>query len=605
MRNHSTITTTKRHQIISLMLLLAALFLSCSERVETETPVVVEEPEPIGLAFACVSSSNTRTRLIDDIVQNVTYRGISDFNFIAIKKVGGRISSVSNCEVDHRQTQDHLPNRYYHYNYCEMPQGANGCLVYAKAEDVDQGTPETTEAYNGMLSPSTYVANYVTSTDQIYFEPVAIYDDVETIPAEATTLADALTNIANATASGASWSTFNDPDLKPLFSHFTNYGYDLPGSAASVIQWINAVKEAAESLTPGDGSISMSIRDNIVARANESLETIDNMSSLEKTYPQNRYLPDGAAALRWTEVEEEGGAKVKKFVPQLQTTTLDDINSVSRFAYPPSLYYRVESDIWTSDNQVTFDMYRNRGTWEGAGDGAVQSLFTAGGTVTPTTKTVAVQDPLQYAVAQLSLKVKADGNTFTDQEGTVVAITNSIVDYFRLTGVIVGGQRRVGYDFKPLNNSDLDVKFMYDSQVASDFYLKKTAFESAKVFNTLVLQSYDYEAVKVILEFEYTGPNAFKCLNGWVYPNTRFYLVGEVPTKYSNNAADDNYKENPEDYEKRVFTQDYTTTILMTVTSLDKAYNVLPSILAQNLEIGVVTTPQWTAATPSDPVVMD
>jgi hypothetical protein len=45
--------------------------------------------------------------------------------------------------------------------------------------------------------------------------------------------------------------------------------------------------------------------------------------------------------------------------------------------------------------------------------------------------------------------------------------------------------------------------------------------------------------------------------------------------------------------------------ILMTVTSLDKAYNVLPSILAQNLEIGVVTTPQWTAAAPSKPVIMD
>ena len=48
----------KRHrktiQVYSLMLLVAAVLLSCSERVETEKPVVVEEPEPIGLAFACV-----------------------------------------------------------------------------------------------------------------------------------------------------------------------------------------------------------------------------------------------------------------------------------------------------------------------------------------------------------------------------------------------------------------------------------------------------------------------------------------------------------------------------------------------------------------------
>ena len=90
----------------------------------------------------------------------------------------------------------------------------------------------------------------------------------------------------------------------------------------------------------------------------------------------------------------------------------------------------------------------------------------------------------------------------------------------------------------------------------------------------------------------------FRCLNGYVYPNTHFYLVGEVklPAGAVNEA---------DDYKRRVFTQDYTTTIQMTVSSLEKAYNVLPSINSQNLEIGVMTTPMWIAAVPSDPVVMD
>lgn len=596
----------KRHrktiQVYSLMLLVAAVLLSCSERVETEKPVVVEEPEPIGLAFACVSSSNARTRLINDIVQNAAYRGISDFYFIAIKKDGSTIRSVSNSEIDHYQSQDHIPtnNRYYHFSFCEMPQGANGCLVYAKAEDVNQGSPEATASYNGMLDTSPYVSSYVTSTDQIFFDPVSIYGDVETIPEDATTLADALTYIASATASGANWSTFNDPDLKPLFAHFTNYGYDLPGSAASVKQWITALIDAAESFTPGDGSVSMKIRDNIVERAHEKLTAIASL-----TYPQNINLPDGAAALRWTEVEEND-VKVKKFVPQLQTTTLDDINSVSRFAYPPALFYRVESDIWTSNSLVTFDQYKEKEVWEGEGSDAVQYLFRNGPEVTTDTKTVAVKDPLQYAVAQLALKVKAEGNSFTDQEGTVVNINNGIKDLFRLTGVIVSGQRRVGYDFAPLNNSDVDVKFVYDSQVQNDFTLTTTGFDdqNVKVFNTLVLQSYDGENVNVILEFEYTGASAFKCLNGWVYPNTRFYLVGEVDLS-QGVLPDGLTTEQKNELKKRVFTQDHTTTILMTVTSLDKAYNVLPSILAQNLEIGIVTTPQWTAATPSKPVIMD
>ena len=95
---------------------------------------------------------------------------------------------------------------------------------------------------------------------------------------------------------------------------------------------------------------------------------------------------------------------------------------------------------------------------------------------------------------------------------------------------------------------------------------------------------------------EYTGTQEFKCLNGWVYPGTRFYLVGEVKLKDGEGGDQDS--------QGRVFTQDHTTTIQMTVTSLEKAYNVLPSILAKNLEIGVKTTPMWTAATPGS-VIME
>jgi len=62
---------------------------------------------------------------------------------------------------------------------------------------------------------------------------------------------------------------------------------------------------------------------------------------------------------------------------------------------------------------------------------------------------------------------------------------------------------------------------------------------------------------------------------------------------------------NIKDHEKRVFTQDYTTSVEMTVKTLEKAYNVLPSILAKNLEIGVQTTPKWVAVKPTGPVIMD
>ena len=592
------------------MLLVAIMLLSCSQQTDTIEPVVPvppAKPAPMSLAFASASSSQAQTRLTSDIVQNeASYRSIEDFRFFAFQKDGNTIQTISNFSVGQQEQEDKEKSRYYHFGYCVIPRGMNGCLAYAKAADVPQATPDKTAVYNGILNES--FPDNLTSTDQIYFEPVSICGDETTIPAGpagAMTLADALTEIANIQVNGAKWSTINSPDLRSLFSHFTNYGYDLPGSAASVREWINALKEAASGLTFGDGTTDKALCDQIIAKTTDYLSPEYESTLVGLTYPQDINLPDGAAALRWTDVEENG-VLVKKFVPQLHTTTLDDINSVSRFVYPPALYYRVESGIWTSDEEVTFDQYKEKTKWKGDSEDdpdAVQTLFHDGKSITTDTKTVAIQDPLQYAVAQLQLKVKVDDDnddtkliykTDEDQSYTI-PYTDGTKHYFRLTGVIVGGQRKVGYDFKPVTPFDVDVRFVYDSQVPSDFWLKKGS--TAEV-NTLVLQSYDHEDLNVILEFEYTGTTEFKCLNGYVYPHTRFYLVGELKADAFTSGGDDNNKD-------RIFTQDYTTSIQMTVKSLEKAYNVLPSILSKNLEIGVMTTPMWKAAQPSAPVIMD
>ena len=224
----------------------------------------------------------------------------------------------------------------------------------------------------------------------------------------------------------------------------------------------------------------------------------------------------------------------------------------------------------------------------------LDSYFKAGdGVVDENTKTVAVADPLQYAVAQLQVNLTASATSLPyDNSGDNDRKIN--ISKLSLKGIIIGGQRKVKYDFTPISDSDMDVKFVYDTQINSGLTTNGTTSQ------TLVLQSYEGQDLNVILEFEYIGDSEdkeFKCLNGWVYPGTRFYLVGEV--KLSEDAAND-----PLDYKRRVFTQDYITTINMTVNSLEKAYNVLPSILSKNLEIGVQTTPKWVGTTTA-PVILD
>ena len=554
-----------------------------------ETP---KEPESISLLLACVPASSDKalTRLEDQVVQLNSYRLITNLQVYAIKEGSPVDATVGLKEsaVKDNHTQ------FYHFGYCSMPTLTNGCLVYAKAEDVAQGTPAATLKYNGSLN--TVDPSEVQSKNDIQFSLESILDATEaresgdnlaTWEIEAWNLANALTAIVNNShneGNTLSWKTSTNAILKNLLQRFTNNGADLPGSAASVKQWMLSLKEAAETYYNNPPATIGDDEKTILNAIKDAVDGVVGGITVNATsYPRDVNLPDGAAALRWTG---------NKFVPQMQTTTLDDINSVSRFVYPPSLYYFVESGIWTSNSARTFNDYRNRTTWKGNDDNAVQTLFSDGGTIMTNTKTVAIADPLQYAVAHLTMEVKAGAAFLPYETGN-----EDKIDITKLTlkGVIIGGQRSVGYDFKPISNSLYDVNFVYDSQVSGAL---NTAGDT---YHTLVLQSYDGEDLNIILEFEYSAEatTGFKCLNGYVYPGTRFYLVGELKaTAFKEGTGDETSR-------GRVFTQDYTTTINMTVQSLEKAYNVLPSLLSSSLEIGVMITPQWISAEPSGPVVLD
>lgn len=588
-------------QTVGMILTGAVLFAGCAEQTETLKPVEPATPaEPvvpkddghIELAFACTPISTTttaNTRQANDVLQlNGTYRPISNFRFISlIKNNEGTIQSIPFSEVDHREDPADKSNaRYYHFGYCSMENGVNACLVYALAENVTQDTQQKTKAYNGVLKP--VIPANLTSQNQISFALEPILDATEarkeggdTWEQEAWALADALTDIAMA----EKWRTSTNIILKNLFENFTNHSANLPGSAASVRKWIASLESAVNGYLAVPPSALNALEISILTAIKTQIEATS--IPVENTYPRDINLPDGAAALRWIEVEVDGGNKVKKFVPRLQTTTLDDINSVSRFVYPPSLYYFVDSSIKTSDSSVKLATYQDKETWTEV----LSSYFKSGTSVSDLTRTIAIKDPLQYAVAQLSTKVKATADfEYPDVNGNAIDISK-----LTLKGLIVGGQRPVGYNFQPISEAESDVSFIYDTQF--DSYILETNPAENKVVNTLVLQNGKNEDVNIILEFEYSGTEAFKCLNGYVYPGTRFYLVGIVPALPEDQQTFD--------YLKRIFTQDYTTEVIVTVSSLEKAYNVLPSILSKNLEVGVMTTPKWLIATPSDPIRMD
>ena len=484
---------------------------------------------------------------------------------------------------------------------CEFSQGTNAILAYASsnttASSWQKGVLDATFNDYQPANISFRLRTIQSASDYLGTE------QVKTLPEQ---LADYLTDIANTSIGEGenikTWkayatSTTMNADLKLLFKNFTNQlsdevGEVLPGSSANVKAWVTELRKSLNVLSLTENSVDDQIRDKIIENINAQLDKLDPSTGDWKNFPASLYLPDGAAVVRWD------GAK---FVPETQTTTIADINNLERFTYPAEIYYYGNSATWVSDTNLS-NNFKEKETWKKASEtdeNYVLSGFTQG-PVLSSTKTVAMFDPLQYGVGQLKVQLQQTSENLKDSKD----INRSVgTENFKLTGIIVGGQLPVGFDFRPETvypvYSEADMRFIYDSQVNTNgtganepFYLS-TADET-EFTQTLVLQSYTGRSLKLVLEFENNSGQDFYGYNGTVYRGTKFYLVGEVvPT----------IKENPDVHENRVFTQDYITTVNVTVTSLAKAYNVLPNLMSPRLEMGLELTPKWVQAETTDVIL--
>ena len=442
---------------------------------------------------------------------------------------------------------NYVENDYsnYYVERCYLMTGTDRMLVYSKSKPVS-----TNPAINGKLSD---LPTFRTKTENITFSLSSIRETTEA-HADATALANYMTTIANTEG----WSTTTDPTLKSYYLDFIRSNGEggglMSGAAANIKAFVAALKDI--------------LKDNTDAVSTAIVTNIDNNSTIASiTYPRSIGLPDGAAVVRWTGT---------KFDVRTTTTTLDNINGINRYTYPAELMFFTDSPIRTSTEEVSKNTFQEMSAstpWATF----LNTYYKGSTSVNTNTKAVAVENPIQYGVANLQLTLTGMSTTLKDAKDIEVA--NTDMSTLPLKGVIIGGQHTVGHNMKPRNEqTDVDGRFIYETTIVDG---NKT--------NTLVLQSYDDEKVPVILELENKTGQAFTGKDGIVYPDTRFYLIGLIdPADKKNESID---------YTKRVFTQDYTTTISMSVTSLANAYTSMPDLLAPRLEVGVQVVTKWIQAT--------
>lgn len=619
------------------------------EVTDVPKPAPYPAPEPayvvadLALALPDISPSSAGTRMASEVVQDGSSRPVTILSITPFEKQGTISSTDKASYVDgwtsdvQYDDKDEGTRKYHYLGAMSFQRGVASMLTYAKAKPESAPSGATTKSYNGSLMTMVdrekkfnevageyYIPRFITP-GSLTFDLEPIYDiEHDGTPAQAEAIAGYLTTIANSkvTDNGITlrWKD-TDGVLKGLYNGFINMGNDarpglIAGSSANVIPFVNALYEDIDetlnstsiSLTDIQKELCNKIEENIrVGKELPSGEggfTVDNnkVTSLGLDYPGELGLPDGAAVLLW-DTEEQ------KFDVVTQTTSTSNITGMGRYAYPPELYYYGNSLIKTSNKEVGDDEYGELSTWK-----EVLDLYQDGTQVSGDTKAVAIKDPLQYGVGRLQARVNPVGNVLPDSNLDNIPVVNDNKPSFPITGIIISGQFPVGYDFTVIGDNtttaiandnesgDNSIEhFVYDRHVLNNqgekIYLSAT--EQTDEFNTLSLQTKTYSQEKpeesdvtVILEFENKSGQDFRGENKMiVYQNTKFYLVGKL--KLTPPKAGD------EDYKKRIFTQDHTTEVTMTINSLARAYNVMPNILSGRLEVSVEMKLKWTEATPT------
>lgn len=487
-------------------------------------------------------------RLSQDIVQGQqtpVFRGMDNIKLIpfagtpAAGEEGENIISLGAILSDELAAQT---NAKVYYDV-EIAQGVNNFLFYGEAKAAE-GTDDKT---NGALT-----ATISTTVNDINFALKPISPSAASNE-EAGKLVEALNNVSGVEG----WST-STSDLLNYYHSLTRLK---AGSANSILAALNDLKEG---ITAATASGETSLQGNILTAITTAISEVEKY-----TYPRNCNLPDGAVQVEWT-----GSA-----FQAVNATNIGNLSytSLDKFVYPSSLYYWVNTPIKTSDTPLA-SQFESQLNWNGC-----LGLYPSdNGKVGVHTSSVALVNPIDYAVARLDVSAYFNGDVTDNLQQTVAVTANGGIT---LDGILIGGQKNVIWDFTP--NSSSAEYTIYDASVTSTQL--KNSVNTDVIAQSLALQTADGTSVNFALELTNNTGKSFTGIDGIVPNGGRFYLVGKLVPEQSGNT--------------KVFKQDFTTTAKVKITSLAHAYNCIPDLKNPKLELGLSVDLTWQAGLSQEVII--
>lgn len=566
----------------------AALFLGavgftgCSSDDElSQNPVT---SEVVKTQFAISIPGATQTRMGQNIVQSTgnPFRGMTNVRLVPFD-LATTPSSKSNPLQGTETTRYNTialgdiaslteTSNSTVYRDIDIPLGTDAFLFYGEALP---GTDKT-DAVNGALVPS-FVATGLpvgTTINNVSFSLKGILGTQS-----ATNSQNALIAILNGLASLEGWSAATG-ELKTTY--YDNLLNMKAGSANNILLAIQDLYNAMKSdrVTDENGlkaTICSEIEENFnVSQSSPYTLTYKNGDIDE--FPNDLGLPDGAVQVKWNST-----GSTFEYVTSVDydsdAQNTFNVAAINKYVFPSSLYYWLNTNIKTS----TAEQSTNYGTndWSTI----ISNYYKEGYEVTAATQSVALENPINYAVGRLDVYAKFANGDILDNTTPTAQPVRLPANGFTLNGVLIGGQKAVNWNFT--TNTNADEYTIYDCKVPENTGVTTT---DGLKNSTLALETQEASGDKInfALEFINNSEQAFTGADGIVPVGGKFYLVGTLISTDAN---------------KKVFEQDHITKANVTIQSLKSAYNCIPDLRSPKLELGLSVDLEWEAGLTQDVII--
>lgn len=616
-----------KYAFVGAMLLTGAVgFTACSsdDLAEGPNPNPTFDGEAVKTQFAInIPAASAGSRLSESTVQGQTspiFRGMSNIRLVPFLNATvanndtpliGTTQVTENAILLADLTGSDLTGKasYKIYNDINLKIGTNAFLFYGEA------TPQTGDNVNGALVPSYTTGGWVgTTLDQIHFDLKQIYDASK--EATRTTSEQDMLKILNAIANAEGWATqTDDTPLKDLYDSFVSLKAGSSNSILATVQALYNNLNGPQSGVTGEPATTVKNAINTVittyfsaqGEAPEATLTFigDYAKYNDNGYPTNIGLPDGSVQLSYAEPTTEPEADgAFTYVTNVDYDTDENntmnVAALNDYVYPASLYYWTNTACRVSDESKADEYDTNK---ENEWSTLLSTVYgNTNGSVTAITRSVGLVNQINYAVARFDLNVKFVGGELLDngKDWPTVGqgVANSITvptDGMTMTGVLVGGQKNVGWDFAQTTTQTKE-QTIYDSYLGDNGKGLGVKANTPVTAYTLALQTKEKETnpevANFALEFVNNTGEDFVGHDGIVPAGGKFYLVGQLttnPTEGGNNKAND-----------YIFEQDHTTVANVTISSLKSAYNCIPDLRTPGLELGLSVNLEWESGLVND-----